>query len=160
MPLFFCFTLDTGMEFLFGESVGALSAYQQANTGAAFTPYFNRGSKKPFDAGALAASKEFSDALRVASDGTIKRLRMGNLYWLVDGLEFRRSIRIVRDFVGGFVEKVLEKVEAEGNAVEGKEQYGLLESLTAQTKRHEDLVSQTLGRPCFSSHFLEAAHID
>ena len=71
---------------------------------------------------------------------------MGNLYWLYDGPRFRRSVGAAKKFVGGFVEKALARLESEGKAAEGKEEHGLLESLTAQTRNREDLVSQTLGK--------------
>lgn len=72
---------------------------------------------------------------------------MGNLYWMYDGPEFRRSVGAAKKFVGGFVEKALARLESEGKATaEGKEEHGLLESLTAQTRNREDLVSQTLGK--------------
>jgi hypothetical protein len=160
LPLFFCFTLDTAMEFLFGESVGALSAYGRANGKTVTFPVGSGDEgKEGFYGGAVAASSEFSDALRVANEGTVSRLRLGNLYWLSDGLEFRKSIRIVKRFVGGFVEKTLARVEVEGQAVEGKERYSLLESLTAQTKNREDLVSETLGKSCRFPSFLKTTHL-
>jgi len=149
LPLFLCFTLDTAMEFLFGESVGALSAYGRANGKAVASSVGSEDKGKDgFYGGAVAASSEFSDALRVANEGTVSRLRLGNLYWLSNSSEFRRSTRIVKRFVGEFVEKTLLRVETEGKPAEGRERYSLLESLTAQTKNREDLVSQTLGKRC------------
>lgn len=141
------------MEFLFGESVGALAAYgKNHGEGPASHPGSGDVGQEDFYGGAVAASSDFSDALRVANEGTIKRLRLGNLYWLVDGPEFRKSVRVVKRFVEAFVEKALTRVELEGKAIEGKEQYGLLESLTAQTKNREDLISQTLGKSSFAWH--------
>ena len=83
----------------------------------------------------------------MANEGLVTRLRFGTVYWVSNGREFRRAVGTVKRFVRGFVEKALARVEedAEGRAVEGKERFGLLESLTAQTKNREDLVSQTLG---------------
>lgn len=137
--------MDTSTEFLFGESVGALAAVEKAKAQAASSSGSEEAGTKSFDSGAVATSSEFADALRVANDGTVMRVRLQRLYWLGDGLEFRRSIRTVKQFVDGFVEKALARVETEGKAVEGKEKYGLLETLAVQTKNREDLVSQTLG---------------
>lgn len=150
--------MDTSTEFLFGESVGALTAVEKAKAKTASSSGSEETATESFDSGAVATSSEFADALRVANDGTVMRVRLQRLYWLGDGLKFRRSIRTVKRFVDGFVEKALARVEAEGKAVEGKEKYGLLETLAVQTKNREDLVSQTLGEYCFSNHPLEAVH--
>ena len=143
LPLFFCFTLDTSVEFLFGEHVGALEAYGKAAGGQSAA---EAAGKEGAYSGAVAVSSDFVEALRIANEGTAKRLRMGNLYWMYDGPEFRRSVGAAKTFGGGFVEKALARLESEGKAAEGKDgEHGLLESLTAQTRNREDLVSQTLG---------------
>jgi len=147
LPLFFCFTLDTAVEFLFGERVGALEAYGKANSGEQAAAAASVGKEGGYSA-EVAVSNEFVDALRVANEGTAKRLRMGNLYWMHDGPEFRRSVGAAKKFVGGFVEKALARMEAGEKVAEGEEQHGLLETLTAQTNNREDLVSQTLGESC------------
>lgn len=142
LPLFFAFTLDTSVEFLFGERIGALEACaRQAQGGQAAASL----GKEDLDSADMVVSSGFVEALRVANEGTAKRLRMGNLYWMYDGPEFRRSVGAAKKFVGGFVEKALAKMELEGKVAEGEEEGGLLESLTAQTNNREDLVSQTLG---------------
>jgi hypothetical protein len=151
LPLFFHFTLDTATEFLFGESTGTLDAFEKAR-GRATSPSGSQGDneKDASSSGTVAASSEFADALRVANEYTVLRIRIGRFYWLGDGRVLRRSIRTVKGFVEGFVDKALARVEAEGKVVEGKEEYGLLETLAAQTKDRKDLVSQTLGEWCFS----------
>jgi hypothetical protein len=157
LPLFFAFTLDTAVEFLFGERVGALEAYAK-QAGSSETEAAAARKEDPYSA-AVAVSGEFVEALRVANEGTAKRLRMGNLYWMYDGPEFRRSVGAAKKFVGGFVEKALARMESEGKAAEGEE-HGLLESLTAQTNNREDLVSQTLGKSCsFCCHVQSCAPI-
>jgi hypothetical protein len=146
LPLFFAFTLDTSVEFLFGERIGALEACaRQAQGGQAAASL----GKEDLSSADVVVSSGFVEALRVANEGTAKRLRMGNLYWMYDGPEFRRSVGAAKKFVGGFVEKALAKMELEGKVAEGEEEGGLLESLTAQTNNREDLVSQTLGKSLF-----------
>ena len=145
LPLFFCFTLDTSVEFLFGEHVGALEAYGRSGGGQSSAA---AARKEGAYSAAVAVSSDFYEALTEANEGTAKRIRMGNLYWLYDGPRFRRSVGAAKKFVGGFVEKALARLESEGKAAEGKEEHGLLESLTAQTRNREDLVSQTLGKFC------------
>ena len=90
----------------------------------------------------------------MANEGLVTRLRFGTVYWVSNGREFRRAVEVFRRFVGGFVEKALARVEeAEGRAVE---RFGLLGSLTAQTKNREDLVSQMLGRFVLMLPFLDS----
>ena len=152
LPLFFAFTLDTSVEFLFGERIGALEACaRQAQGGQAAASL----GKEDLSSADVVVSSGFVEALRVANEGTAKRLRLGDLYWLHDGPKFRRSVGAAKQFVGGFVEKALAKMEAEGKTAEEMAEGGLLESLTAQTKNREDLVSQTLGKLCAS--FVAAA---
>jgi hypothetical protein len=151
LPLFFHFTLDTATEFLFGESTGTLDAFEQAKTKAASASGFGGDNEKETsNSGTVAASSDFADALRVANEYTVLRIRIGRFYWLGDGLGFRKSIRTVKGFVEGFVDKALARVEAQGKVVEGKEEYGLLETLAAQTKDRKDLVSQALGELALS----------
>jgi hypothetical protein len=161
LPLFFYFTLDTATEFLFGESTGTLTAFEK-DRAKAVSPSGSGGDgeKQSSDSGTVAASSKFADALRVVNEYTILRIRIGRFYWLGNGRGFRESIRTVRGFVEGFVDKALARVEAEGKVVEGKEEYGLLETLAGQTKNREDLVSQTLGKSCsFCCHVQSCAPI-
>jgi hypothetical protein len=171
LPLFFNFTMDTSTDFLFGEEVGALAAVErgmkqsQSETDAdADAANSNCEDKDNGGYGAVAASAEFSEALRIASDGLVLRLRLQNMYWLGDGFAFRKATRRVWEFVDGFVERALAKVEAEGKGegVTRKEdgggggderekmgsskKFGLLESLLEQTRDREDLIAQTLGK--------------
>jgi hypothetical protein len=151
LPLFFHFTLDTATEFLFGESTGSLDAFEKAKNEAASPSGFGGDNEKETSkSGTVAASSDFAEALRVANEYTVLRIRIGRFYWLGDGLGFRRSIRTVKGFVEGFVDKALARVEAQGKVVEGKEEYGLLETLAAQTKDRKDLVSQALGELALS----------
>lgn len=159
LPLFFNFTMDTSTEFLFGEEVGALAAVERQKFGL-------RGETKDGDTGygAVAASNEFAEALRVANDVLVSRLRLQNLYWLGDGLAFRKATRTVWQFVDGYVGKALAKVDSEGKADEGKKgdvesdgsgkkskdkKFGLLESLLEQTRDRDELIAQTLGESDF-----------
>jgi hypothetical protein len=155
--------MDTSTEFLFGEAVGALAAVEkekrnQSQTGGT-TDAINPDKDTGY--GAQAASDEFSEALGIANDGLVMRLRLQNLYWLGDGFAFRRATRRVQGFVDGFVSKALAKVEAEGkergDEVGGKKssskKYGLLESLLEQTRDREELIAQTLGEILISFPF-------
>lgn len=147
MPLFFCFTMDTATDFLFGENVGALAAVEKTGN-TSFESSTQAKVRQGEDGdGATAASKEFADAMLIAGNMTLWRIRFSSLYWIVDGLEFRRAIRTVWRFVDGFVDKAIAKAEAPGGkgTTEGKQARGLLEALVAQTNDRKDLVSQSLG---------------
>lgn len=151
MPLFFCFTMDTATGFLFGESVGALAAVEQAadaGSGSAADHKLSSSSS----GGAIAASSEFQEAIQIAGDGILLRLRMQNMFWLADSFKFRRAVRVIWRFVDGFVEKALTKVDGKGTEADEKEKYGLLETLVAQTQNREDLVAQTLGEKSIPLH--------
>lgn len=155
MPLFFCFTIDTSTEFLFGEKVGALDAVEKKMGDGSSPPAMEGAANEDGDHdGAMAASQEFSDALRVAGDGTLMRIRLASVYWMADGLKFRRAIRTIWRFVDGFVDKALARAEAQSGgkeAIEGKaDEHGLLGALVAQTKEREDLISQSLGMLMFA----------
>lgn len=157
MPLFFCFTMDTATDFLFGENVGALAAVEKKDHDLSSSNLSGEYKVAANDDGAMAASQEFADALRVAGDGTLMRIRLQSLYWIADGLKFRSAIRTIWRFVDGYVDKALAtKAEAQGDSkesVEGKEAHGLLEALVAQTTDRRDLISQSLGTfrgPAFS----------
>jgi hypothetical protein len=159
LPLFFNFTMDTSTEFLFGEAVGALAAVERemSNSGPGISKSDEVSAGNDAGYGSFAASDEFSEALRIANDGLVMRLRLQNLYWLGDGFAFRRATRRVQGFVDGFVSKALAKVDSgrtEGEVdAEGKKssnkKYGLLESLLEQTRNREELIAQTLGEMSF-----------
>lgn len=87
-PLFFRFTLDTTTFLLFGHSIGALSAS------------IDNDSKD--EVGAFAASFDF------AQETLAKRGRLAQLYWLMDGLAFRRQCRTVHTYVDKLVQQVLQ----------------------------------------------------
>jgi hypothetical protein len=162
LPLFFNFTMDTSTEFLFGEAVGALAAVERemSNPGSGISKSDEVSAGNDAGYGSFAASDEFSEALRIANDGLVMRLRLQNLYWLGDGFAFRKATRRVQGFVDGFVSKALAKVDSErtegevdaqGKKSSNNKKYGLLESLLEQTRDREELIAQTLGE---ISHFL------
>jgi hypothetical protein len=147
--------MDTSTEFLFGEAVGALAAVEKelSNSGPGISKSDEVSAGNDAGYGSFAASDEFSEALRIANDGLVMRLRLQNLYWLGDGFAFRRATRRVQGFVDGFVSKALAKVESEGKQRDGgvggkkssDKKFGLLESLLEQTRDREELIAQTLG---------------
>jgi cytochrome P450 len=69
-PLFFRLTLDTTTSFLFGESVRSL-----------ITPE-------------AVGERTFATAFNTAQRWVTNRFRLLDLYWLVDGKEFRQAIKM------------------------------------------------------------------
>lgn len=128
LRLLYNFTIDTATDFLFGESVESQTAAIRAAKGELST-------------NALSASDEFVKSMEVTNDTMAMRLRLGSMYWLGDGLAFRKALKQIWGFTDGFAKKALDA------AAEGKEQKkgGLLSSLVTQTKDRNELSAQTLA---------------
>ncbi|QDS68190.1 hypothetical protein FKW77_010513 [Venturia effusa] len=137
MPYFYRFTLDTATGFLFGKSVESQSA--AAGTAAA------KGSE---DLGDIAAGQEFADAFMVAQEWLSYRIRLQGLYFLVDGLKWRRAVKTVRSFVNRYVKQALEqeteRVDEKMGEVES-EDYNFLSELVKETRDPVELRDQILG---------------
>jgi cytochrome P450 len=128
-PLFLRWTLDTSTEFLFGESVDSQSSALYARDSANFTD--EKG------------QMEFAEAMNSAQETIMYRLRLGNLYWLHNPESFKKACRIVKDFTGECVDRVL----AEGYKPRGGEEKGkfvLLEELAQQTRDRVEIRDQCL----------------
>jgi cytochrome P450 len=82
-PLFYRLTLGTTTAFLFGESIQSL-----------ITPE-------------AVGERDFATAFCTAQKWVIKRFRLLDLYWLVDGREFRQACRDVHGFVDQIIDRNL-----------------------------------------------------
>ena len=129
-----CYT-DTATSFLFGESVESQKAFVRAKEG---------GSANDQSGGVPeATSKEFLDAFATASDYTIYRLRLQSLYWLADGLKFRRAARTLHNFASHFVRDALAYTAAsKDKPSDENSNKTLLYALATQTRDHEELRAQ------------------
>lgn len=78
-PLFFRFTLDTTSAFLFGQSTYSLNSSDSVR-GVSFAKHFD-----------------------IAQDYVIKRFRLLDFYWLIDGPKFRKGCSSVHDFVNDII---------------------------------------------------------
>ncbi|KAL2193416.1 cytochrome P450 [Corynascus similis CBS 632.67] len=145
LPYFFRLTIDSATEFLFGESVNSqlrlLPGYQSSKMGSLEAEF-----ARAFDAGQMALAT---------------RSRFMDTWWLYDSIEFRKSCKIVHDFVDHFVQLALSKglrrssLEKDGTA--GKDKYIFLEALAAETQDPMELRSELLhvllaGRDTTASH--------
>lgn len=121
-PVFFNFTLDTATEFLFGESVHSQKkvADGRNNFGAAFD--------------------KAQYIMSIAN-------RMGSNYWMAHTKEFHDTVKLVHDFIDGFVQKTLARQAAQQAAGEKSEddRYIFLEALAEQTQNPVELRSEVLN---------------
>jgi cytochrome P450 len=132
--LFFRLTLDSSTEFLFGESVGSQLAELPGKVK-------NAGQKTSQD------EIIFAKAFDRGQSWLSTRGRLGEVYWLVDGRDFRACCNDVHKFVDHFVERA-QKLEQISSTLEKgviKEKYVFLEALAAQTKDPIELRSQLLN---------------
>ncbi|KAE9972846.1 hypothetical protein BLS_008316 [Venturia inaequalis] len=137
MPFFYRFTLDTATAFLFGKSV-------ESQTAAA-GKVVEKGSG---DLGDIAAAEGFSEAFLVAQQWLSYRIRLQGLYFVVDGLKWRRAVNTVRSFVNHYVQQALkQEVERVDEKVEDGEdkEYNFLSELLKETRDPIELRDQILG---------------
>ena len=120
-PLFFRLTLDTTMAVLFGRSLDSIQA--------------QRGGDET----------SFAQAFDQAQHQLAKRGRLGDLYWLLDGISFRRSCKVVHDFVDKIVADALEESESQPLARDSTERYVFLEELISRTRDPRVLRDQLIN---------------
>ena len=106
-PLFFRLTLDTTMAVLFGRSLDSSKVRGRGDETA------------------------FAKAFDHAQHQLARRGRLGDLYWLIDGKEFRRSCKAVHGFVDNIVAEALEESQAE---VAAEDRYVFLKALISKTR--------------------------
>ena len=95
LPLLFNFTLDTATDFLFGESVNSQDAAIRVNNPAALISIY--GGKGEIDV-SKAPSAQFGKDLEVIREHILLRIRLMSLYWLGDGIRFRKALTGVKRF--------------------------------------------------------------
>lgn len=128
-PLFFELTIDTGTEFLFGESCESLRAEKNA--------YIEPGS---FDELKI----NFPGAFNYSQTILFHRTSFQSLYFLEDGIKFRKSNKIVHDFTDFYVKKALDASEDVVEKVSEKG-YTFLYELSKQTRDPKLLRDQCLN---------------
>lgn len=126
-PLFFKLTIDSGTEFLFGESCESLSEDEPgfANSGPA-------------------VKREFPKAFNTSQSYLFLRAGFQKLYWIVNNSDFRKNNKIVHEFADYYVNKALnstpEEVEKFSN-----QGYVFLYELSKQTRDPKVLRDQCLN---------------
>jgi cytochrome P450 len=117
-PLFFRLTLDTTTAFLFGESVRSL-----------ITPE-------------AASERTFATAFNTAQRWVTNRFRLLDLYWLVDGKEFRQACRDVHTFADQIIDRNLSSDRSEAKD-SGK--YVFLDTIAKSTSDRTALRGQIIN---------------
>ncbi|KUJ09796.1 putative cytochrome P450 [Mollisia scopiformis] len=108
-PLFFCLTMDSATEFLFGQSTNTLLEGETSATG-----------------------EKFADAFTYATETAGLTARVGKLANLFPNKRYEDSVKFVHDFVGNYVQSAIDmrngSFNGEKKAEEGKK-YIFLEEL-------------------------------
>ncbi|PYH28783.1 cytochrome P450 [Aspergillus neoniger CBS 115656] len=134
-PLAFRLALDSATGYLFGESISSLIKLDSNQTGIAET--------------SDRRNEGFAAAFDYAQDILFKRTLALSYYWLIDSSEFRKSTRVVHQFVEYYVDKAIEyrsKINSPGSSVEHKGgEYCFLHALAAETKDRDFLRDQLVN---------------
>lgn len=128
-PLFARLTIDSGTEFLFGESCDALRDDDVAGGGTGLDP---------------ALKRVFAEAFTYTQTVLFKRLSLQKLYFLVDGRRFRHHNRVVHRVTDYFVNRALSATPAEAEKA-SRGGYVFLYELMRQTRDPQVLRDQCLN---------------
>ncbi len=155
MPLLYNFTLDTAVctiynawpteellltkvqtDFLFGHSVDSqeLMMAAESSAGAQLSPEVEAQRKE---------AQAFTEAFTTVQAGLITRIRMQSLYWLGDGIKFRRAITTIRRFTAPIVQQAIDNATSSAKRDEKKQ--SLMTNLATQTQDRTELRDQTLA---------------
>lgn len=117
-PLFFRLTLDTTTAFLFGESVRSLVMPE--------------------------AIKEntFANAFNTAQQWVTKRYRLLDLYWLINGREFRQACHNVHKFADQIIDRNLSSERSTNGDLE---RYVFLDTVAKNTADRDALRGQIIN---------------
>ncbi|KAK1073306.1 hypothetical protein LTR74_002015 [Friedmanniomyces endolithicus] len=147
-PLCFNFTLDTASEFLFGES-----AESQAAMMALQNPQeIPSNAVKP--ASESAGTQQFRQDFEIVGEKLISRIRLFSLYWLADGLQFRRAAARLKRFTEHYAQAAIlhaaqqtdssKPASSDGDGSKSKKET-LLTRLATQTQDRTELRDQVLA---------------
>ena len=137
-PLIYNFTLDTATDFLFGESIGSQTAAMAAKRQS--EPDFEVDPEK---AARQALALDFKKSFGIMNEYMLKRLRFGSLWWLGDGLEFRKAIGKVRKITDYYTQLACDMAAAPEKS-RGKKD-SLVNALATQTKNKTEMRYQSLA---------------
>lgn len=115
-PLFFRFTLETTSSMLFGQRLG------------------------PLDSDVGDDENSFANAFDKGQDYLARRGRLGGLYWLIDGADFRLQCKRVHEHVDNAIQQALQKQHADSDQTNS-----ILRDLVQQTTDMKILREQCLN---------------
>ncbi|KAL8817202.1 MAG: hypothetical protein Q9223_003919 [Gallowayella weberi] len=121
--LFFRFMFDTTTFLLFGKSMNSLQATLKGDESQTM-------------------EARFSEAFRISQDFLFRRGRLGDLYWLIGGKEFRRQCSVVHEYID---EAVQEALSAQCQKDKTADVHSFLDALTQQTRDPKVLRDQLLN---------------
>lgn len=139
-PLFFCFTLDSSTELLFGQSVDSQAAAlaTESKTSNTISQDYEW--------------QNFGPAFDKATEQISKRFRLDAMYWLYDTKELRSACAEVHRFADHFVQLALQQTTASYKDVEAsaagnttKQPYVFLHELAKSTRDPTELRDQLLN---------------
>jgi cytochrome P450 len=122
-PLFFQFTFDTTTFLLFGKSMNSLQATSMQDA-------------------TNAKEAEFADAFRISQDYLFRRGRLGDMYWMVGGKEFRKQCGIVHRYIDEAVQEALSAEDQDGKVADV---HSFLDALIKETRDPRILRDQLLN---------------
>ena len=132
-PLFLRLTLDSATEFLFGKSVNSQSAS------------LDRDVAKPSNEN-VSGEVRFGKVFDTCSKWLANRARMNELYWLVDGNEFRASCKETHQYVDNLVDvAIVEGLANEANKTKKTFLDSLLEQTSDRVKVRSELINMLLA---------------
>jgi cytochrome P450 len=117
-PLFFRLTLDTTTAFLFGESIRSLIVPEAVG------------------------ERTFATAFNTAQKWVTKRFRLLDLYWLVNGKEFRQACRDVHEFADQIIDRNLSTDRGE---TDNSGRYVFLDTVAQNTSDRAALRGQIIN---------------
>jgi len=146
MPLFFRFTMDTAVEFLFGATLDSQLESIPA--------HLRDTSDRDLELTARTGSDDsmpFTDAMTSAQEALSYRIRMQGLYWLINTPHQHRAIRSIRAFIDPFVQSAITSRSSSKPATTtstskpGNERYNLLRTLANDIDNPSELRDQLLA---------------
>ena len=106
---------------------------------------FGRSFHSSSDPGKAAEAEEFAQAFNSAQRKLAQRGRCGELYWMLDGLGFRRSCRKVHSFVDKIVSEALKDAKSSTSSFAPEGRYVFLKALIDLTKDPKVLRDQCVN---------------
>lgn len=126
-------TMDTATQFLFGQSAETQTA-----------ALVRRG-LLPKEAYQEAHLDGFDETFIKAGSYVGHRIKLSNMYWVYDGVDFRRACRDLYRMVDGYVSSVRAKGREErGGAEIAEKPSTVIEQMEAQGASQKDMVEQTM----------------